>query len=105
MSDYLLVCSTTETREQAERIARALVDNRLAACVQIDGPVTSVYHWEGAVTQGEEWRLMAKTRSAIYDDVAAMIRREHSYQVPEIIALPIVAGSPDYLAWLAAETH
>jgi len=105
MSDYLLVTSTTETREQAERIARALVEARLAACVQIDGPISSVYRWEGTVTQGKEWRLAAKTRAATFDDVVEVIRREHAYQVPEMIALPIAAGSTDYLGWLAAETR
>ena len=105
MPDYILVCSTTETREQAERIARALVDVRLAACVQIDGPITSIYRWEGAVAQGEEWRLTAKTRASLFDEVARVIRREHSYQLPEIIAVPITAGSANYLDWLATETH
>ncbi|MBX3411891.1 MAG: divalent-cation tolerance protein CutA [Pirellulales bacterium] len=104
MSDYLLICTTTETRAQAEQIARALVDARLAACVQIEGPITSVYRWEGAVTQAAEWRLTAKTPAVLFDRAVELIRREHTYQVPEVIALPIVAGSRDYLAWLSAET-
>lgn len=105
MSDMIVVQTTTETREQAERIARVLVEARLAACVQVSGPIESCYRWQGAVTNSQEWVCSAKTRSLLYDQLESAIRRHHPYQTPEIIAVPVAAGSADYLAWLEAETQ
>ncbi len=105
MSDYLQVVTTTETKDQALRIAAALVDERLAACVQVVGPVTSTYRWEGAVQTSDEWLCVAKTRAELYDALERAIGRLHTYDVPEIIATPITAGSPSYLDWLRAETE
>jgi periplasmic divalent cation tolerance protein len=105
MSDYIQVVTTTERREDAERIARALVEERLAACVQVTGPITSTYRWRGEIETAQEWQCWAKSRRDLYDRIEQAIRRLHPYEVPEILAMPIVAGSADYLAWLSAETE
>ena len=104
MHTSIQVITTTETKAQAEAIARALVERRDAACVQIVGPITSIYRWQGKIETSEEWRCEAKSRQESYARIEATIRGLHPYQVPEIIALPIVAGSPEYLRWLEAET-
>ena len=104
MPDYLQVVTTTALREEAERIARELVEARLAACVQIVGPILSTYRWQDKIETGEEWQCWAKTRGELFARVEAAIRRIHPYEVPEILAVPVVAGSANYLAWLEAET-
>jgi len=104
MSDYLQVVTTVSGQADARRIADRLVEKRLAACVQIAGPITSVYRWRGKIESAEEWQLSAKTRSALYEAVEREIRASHPYEVPEIVALPIAAGSGDYLAWIGDET-
>ena len=101
---FLQVQTATPTRDAAECIAAALVDRRLAACVQVAGPVTSTYRWKGAVEAAEEFLCLIKTRAALYDKVEAAIRELHPYETPEIIATPIAAGSRDYLQWLDRET-
>jgi periplasmic divalent cation tolerance protein len=104
MTEYIQVVTTTERREDAERIARMLVEERLAACVQVSGPITSIYRWRGQIETAQEWRCLAKTRQGLYEAVERAIRRIHPYEVPEIVALPIVAGSAGYLAWVEGET-
>ena len=104
MTDFIQVVTTTEHREDAERIARTLVEERLAACVQVSGPITSTYRWQGKIETAEEWQCCAKTRRDLYEKVEQAIRRLHPYEVPEIVAMPILAGSADYLKWLAEET-
>ena len=91
------------TRDEAEAIATALVDARLAACVQLM-PVDSVYRWQGAVERASEVMLHAKTTQARLAEAEALIKARHRYAVPEIIAVPIVAGSTDYLGWIEAST-
>jgi periplasmic divalent cation tolerance protein len=103
MSDYIQVVTTTATHDEAEIIARALVDERLAACTQIVGPVTSIYRWEGKIETSQEWQCWAKSRRELFEQIEAAIRRLHPYQVPEILALPIEAGSEKYLQWLDGE--
>jgi len=103
MTDYIQVVTTTARREEAEAIARALVEERLAACVQILGPITSTYRWKGAIETSEEWQCWAKTHRDLYEKIEQAIRRLHSYEVPEIIAVPILAGSESYLTWLDEE--
>jgi len=95
---------TTETPAEAEAIGRTLVEERLAACVNIIDRMRSFYWWEGTVTEGRETVLIAKTRAALVEALTARVRALHSYSVPCVVALPIVAGNPDYLAWLAGET-
>jgi periplasmic divalent cation tolerance protein len=104
MTDYIQVVTTTEHREDAERIARSLVEERLAACVQVTGPITSTYRWHGRIETAQEWQCWAKSRRDLYERIEQTIRRLHPYEVPEILAMPILAGSPGYLAWLEKET-
>jgi periplasmic divalent cation tolerance protein len=104
MSQPLIVFTTAPTREGAIRIAGALVERRLAACVQVSGPITSVYCWQGMTENAAEWLCLVKTRQERYDEVERTIRELHSYETPEIVATPIVAGSPAYLQWLNDET-
>ncbi len=104
MSDFIQVTTTAPSREEADRIAQTLVERRLAACVQIAGPVESHYRWKGALERSTEWLCLIKTRRANYAAVEAAIRANHSYEVPEIIACPIETGSASYLDWLRAET-
>lgn len=101
MSDCVQVLTTTGSEEEAGAIASLLLDRRLAACVQVVGPITSRYRWQGAVEEDREWQCLAKTTRAAYEAVEAAIREVHSYDEPEIIATPIVAGSAGYLAWIA----
>ena len=105
MDEYLLLTTTTERREDAERIAARLVSDRLAACVQIAGPITSTYWWKGKIETASEWLCLIKTRRVLYPAVEAAIRAVHPYEVPEIVALPIVAGSRAYLEWIRAEVR
>lgn len=100
MPDIIQIITTTASREEALRLAQALVEQRLAACVQIDGPLTSVYRWQGASEEAEEWRCLIKTGAALYPQVAAAIRALHSYETPEILAVPVLASSAHYRAWL-----
>ncbi len=99
-SEYLQVLSTAGSREEAGAIAAALVERRLAACVQISGPITSIYRWQGTIENAEEWHCLAKTATSHWDKVEAAIQELHSYDEPEIIATPIVAGSAGYLRWI-----
>jgi periplasmic divalent cation tolerance protein len=103
MPELIQVVTTLEHREDAERIARALVEQRLAACVQVVGPITSTYRWRGKIETAQEWQCWAKSRCNLYDEIEQAIRRLHPYEIPEILAVPIVAGSASYLAWLDAE--
>ena len=104
MAELIQVVTTTASEDEARRIAAALVERRLAACVQIVGPITSVYRWQGAVETSQEWQCAIKTRRDLYADVEAAIVELHSYDVPEVLAVPIIAGSPGYLAWVETET-
>jgi periplasmic divalent cation tolerance protein len=98
------VLSTAGSTVEAERLADALVAERLAACVNVVAPLRSIYRWRGAVERADEVLLVVKTRRALVGRVSARIAALHSYDVPEVVALPIVAGARPYLAWLAAET-
>lgn len=99
----IVVITSCGSAGEADRIAEALVAERLAACVQIL-PMRSVYRWQGAVERAEEWQLQIKTRAALADRVEARIKTLHGYDLPEIIALPVTAGSADYIDWVEAET-
>ncbi|GAB1640825.1 divalent-cation tolerance protein CutA [Krasilnikovia sp. MM14-A1259] len=103
--EYCQVVTTTDTREAADVLARSAVEARVAACAQVGSPVTSTYRWEGAVETAEEWRITFKTPTARYAALEAHIRERHSYDVPEILCIPVTAGNPAYLAWLTAETQ
>ena len=100
ISVYIVAADTAE----AERIAEALVAERLAACVNILGDVRSVYRWQGAVERADEVAMIAKTTEALFDTLNARVRGLHSYDTPAIVAWPIVAGDAAYLDWIVAET-
>lgn len=95
-----MVFVTAGSPEEGERLARALVEERLAACVNRITPVRSIYRWEGKVEQSEEELLVIKTRRGLFERVKKRVQELHSYSVPEIVALPIVEGSEGYLRWL-----
>ena len=101
MSECVQVLTTAGSEQEAGRIATLLVERRLAACAQVVGPILSRYRWQGAVEEEREWQCLAKTTRAAYGAVEAAIRELHSYDEPEIIATPIVAGSAGYLDWIA----
>ena len=103
MTDCIQVFTTTEKKEDAVRIADLLVEKKLGACVQISGPILSIYHWHGKVERSEEWTCCIKTRKGLYPEVEQTILSAHPYDTPEIIALPITEGSERYLKWLMNE--
>lgn len=99
ITDYGVVMVTATSQPEAEAIAKALVEAKLAACVKLL-PVNSIYTWEGVVHKDQEFQLLIKTKLSQFSALSALIGELHSYEVPEIIALPIVAGSPSYLQWI-----
>lgn len=103
MTDRIVVFTTCGSAEEAERIAQTLVGQRLAACVSIT-PVRSIYRWKGEVESASEWQLVIKTRRELFERLAAALRQAHSYEVPEVIALPMVDGYAPYLDWVGKET-
>ena len=102
--EFVVVLVTAASAEDAARIGRVLVEERLAACANVVGPITSIYRWQGAVEEASEHLMLVKARATDFERVAARVRELHTYDVPEIIALPIRGGSPAYLAWLAEST-
>lgn len=100
MADKNLVLSTTGSKEEAQTIARALVERRLAACVNIVGPIESVYRWQGKVQTSAEYMLLIKTTTERFSAVRLAIRELHAYELPECIALQIDSGSDEYLNWI-----
>jgi periplasmic divalent cation tolerance protein len=104
-ADAIVVLSTAGSEDEAARIGRALVAERLAACVNVVGPIRSIYRWEGAVEDGREWLLVVKARAADLAGLEARIRALHSYEVPEVLALPVYGGAAAYLAWLDEATR
>ena len=99
---YIQVVTTISGKRGAEKIAKSLIDKRLAACVQILGPIKSIYRWKGKIETAKEWVCVIKTRADLYKKVEAAIKKIHPYEVPEIIALPIIAGDKPYLRWIDA---
>ncbi|MER7806043.1 divalent-cation tolerance protein CutA [Streptomyces sp900116325] len=101
---WLTVLTTTDSEEKAHALAQGAVEARLAACAQISAPVTSVYRWRKAIETTEEWQVLFKTVAERYDELEEHLRAAHDYEIPEIIATPVVRGSDRYLAWVTAET-
>jgi len=101
MTDKIVVLSTCASSEEAERIARTLVEKKLAACVNILPAVRSIYRWKGAIEDDQETLLLIKTSRALFGDLRVEIQKLHSYEVPEAIAIPIVDGLERYLTWMA----
>ena len=100
---FIQVMMTTETEKQAQQIAKHLVEEKLAACVQICGPMESIYRWKGKIEMAPEFLCLVKTREDLFPQVEAAIKKLHSYETPEIIAVPIVRGSTEYMTWLDDE--
>lgn len=99
---YGMVIVTASSQQEAEAIARSLVEAKLAACVSLM-PIRSIYTWQGEFHNEEEWQLVIKTDLAKFETLEAKIREKHSYEVPEIIALPLVTGSAPYLQWMSEQ--
>jgi periplasmic divalent cation tolerance protein len=105
LAEYIEVHSTTASREEADKICGAVVEARLAASAQVIGPIRSSYWWQGSVRRAEEYFLLMKTTRERFGELARLIRTNHSYEVPNIIAVPIVEGTEDYLGWISSETR
>lgn len=100
MTEKRLVLTTTGTEEEARKIARGLVERRLAACVNIVPRIASIYRWQGKIEEAEEWLLLIKTTKAAFEQVCAAIIEMHSYELPECIGIEMAEGSTAYLAWI-----
>ena len=103
MTDFIQVFITINDRVKAKEIAETLLNKKLAACVQISGPATSLYRWEGRIVEDEEWLLIAKSDKKHYSELEREIKQIHVYEVPEILAVPVEMGNDDYLSWLSRE--
>lgn len=101
---YLQVSTTTESEESAQELARAIVEARLAACVQVMGPIQSTYRWKEEIEIGREWLCLMKTTGSRYPALEAFIKQRHGYETPEILACQVKLGSEEYLAWVGKET-
>lgn len=104
MTPAIVVLVTVGSEQEAETIATALLEERLAACVNVTSPVRSLYRWEGRIADDREWQMVIKTQARLFEALAARVRALHSYDVPEIIALPVLAGTTDYVDWIQNET-
>ncbi len=103
MTGHLQVLTTTEHKADAEKIAKILLEKRLAACVQIIGPLTSYFHWQDKLDTAREYLCLIKSRDDLFAELEDAIKSVHPYEVPEIIATPITKGGKDYLNWMAAD--
>lgn len=105
MNEYLLVISTVPSKDEGNAIAQKIVDERLAACVSVSSAVQSFYWWEERIANDQEFVLFIKTKASLFSKLQERIKTLHSYQVPEIIALPVHMGSKDYLDWINLNTQ
>jgi periplasmic divalent cation tolerance protein len=105
MTNYLLVMTTLPNVDTATRLAKQLLDARVAACVNILAPCTSIYRWQNAIETTTEVPLLIKTTQAAYPKLEALVLAEHPYELPEIIAVPLTVGLPKYLNWVDSETN
>jgi len=97
---YIIVLVTAQSKQEAEHIAQKLLEAKLIACANILGPVSSHYHWNGKIEQAEEFLVIMKSQLGLFKDLSETVKAFHSYEVPEVVALPIVGGSEAYLGWL-----
>jgi periplasmic divalent cation tolerance protein len=104
MTEFLIVFITAPKEEEAAGIARELVGSRLAACVSIVKDIRSIYRWQGKMEDEAEVLMIVKTRRELFEALMKRVKELHSYTVPEILALPVIAGAEDYLEWLHEET-
>lgn len=104
MEDFIIILVTTSSEEEGREIAQALIEKKLAACVNLIKDIESIYRWKGKILDEREVLILIKTRKKLYKSVEGEVKKLHSYEVPEIIALPIISGSKDYLYWIDSET-
>jgi periplasmic divalent cation tolerance protein len=100
-NSYVIVLVTASSKQEAESISQKLLEQKLIACANIVGPVSSHFHWKGKVERSEEFLVLMKSRLDLFEELSSSVKALHSYEVPEILALPVVAGSKSYLEWLA----
>ena len=105
MKEFIVVLVTCSSMEEAEKIGNSLVEKKLAACVNVVPEIKSIFYWKGKISRENEILLIAKSRMELFDSIQSEIKELHSYEVPEIIALPISAGSEKYLDWIREETQ
>ena len=103
MENFIQVFCTIDKKEEAEKLATHLVKKRLAGCVQVIGPISSTYWWKNNIESSEEWLCLIKSKKNLFDKLEKAIKEVHSYETPEIIALPIIDGNKEYLKWLDNE--
>lgn len=99
-TDYIVVLVTAENRDQAEKISQELLAEKLIACANIISPVFSCFLWQGKVKKAEECLVVMKTKRSLFGEISLCVKSMHSYEVPEVIALPIIDGSENYLSWM-----
>ncbi len=104
VTEFIQVSTTVDSKARADKIARRLLDERVASCVQVLGPIQSDYWWKGRIERTKEWICFIKARARDYQRIEASIRKVHPYDVPEILALPVLSGNIDYLDWIRRET-
>lgn len=104
MKDFIVVLITCPSPEEAESLSKKILSERLAACVNIINSVHSLFHWQGKIEADQESLMIVKTRSLLLDQLKTFVQENHPYDVPEVIALPIVGGSDDYMEWMKSET-
>lgn len=104
VAEYIQIVTTIDDEEKARKIQSILVEQRAAGCVQVFGPISSCYWWEGKIEHATEWICLAKARAKDYEKVESLIKEHHPYSVPEILAVPISTGNKDYLDWITSET-
>ena len=105
MASFIQITITVETREQGEQLVHNLVENRLIACGQILGPIQSIYWWKGNIEKAQEWMCLAKSKKDKFNEIVRQVKRIHSYEVPEIIAVPLIAVDENYAHWLEEELN
>jgi periplasmic divalent cation tolerance protein len=103
MTQYIQVFTTLENRKDAEILAKTLVEKRLAACIQIIGPLMSYFQWQGKLESSQEYLCLIKSREDLYPELEAAIKSLHPYEIPEILAMPVIKGGKEYLNWLNQE--
>ncbi len=104
-SSFIVILCTAPTKALAHKIAKQLVQEKLAACVNISSPIRSIYFWKRKICEEKEFLLFIKSKKSLFSRLKKRVLQSHPYEIPEIIALPILAGNEDYLSWLATQTH
>ncbi len=103
MTNYIQVITTFETKSDAERTARSILEKRYAACIQVIGPIASMYWWNDRIENSEEYLCIIKSRDDLFTELEQIIKKLHPYDVPEILSVPLLDGNSDYLEWMSKE--